>query len=163
VSGRGGGPWAAQAVDRRGASEGARGGAVAARALEARVIVRGVCENEVDIAGRPTLTRLALCDTHSVEVLREGRTNIWEVALDRSRNGDRNRKPSDDRIKLAGTVLFQSAMGRIFLRDEAGALQAWQLVTLPRRGSRGYFVERPPAEQQRHQVLTAGQPGGVDR
>src|SRR5262249_7698581 len=117
--------------------------------MDARIVVRGVCETQVDNAGRPTSTRLSLYDTNSLTVLRSGTTNYFDTALSQPADYRKNPPPPDDRIRLVGSVLFHSAIGRLFVRDEAGALQAWQLATLPRRGTRGYYFERPPSEPLR--------------
>jgi hypothetical protein len=78
--------------------------------LEARISVRGLCEIPVDFYGRPTQPRLLLNDTNSIRIVHSGTTNTFGRTFTGPDDYRRN-APSDERIKIAGTVLFQSAGG----------------------------------------------------
>lgn len=128
--------------------------------LEARVLLRGVCEVGVDFSGRPTHARLLLNDTNSIEILRPGNTNTFVRPLVGPGDYRERRAPSEDRIKLVGTVLFHSGAGRLFCRDTAGAFQAEQLAPLVLRGTRMVGIDRPPVEhlQPGDQIELVGAP-----
>lgn len=114
--------------------------------LEARVALRGLCEVPVDFSGRPTQARLYLNQTNDIRVLRPGKTNPFDRPLS-TPAAYRGRKTfSEERTKLAGTVLFQSGAGLLFLRDALGAVRAEPLAYLIRRGTRTAGLDRPPQE-----------------
>lgn len=115
----------------------------------ARISARGLCDVPVDFSGRPTQPRVFLNDTNGLSVLREGTSDNFNRPVSRPASYRAAGTNSDDRIKIAGQVLFQSADGRIFLHDGVGPVQASPMVTLVRRSSRSVGIDRPPSEALR--------------
>ena len=111
--------------------------------LDAQVALRGVCWTDVDREGKPMGFTLYVPGANQMTFVRPGSTNIFNRPLT-SLKSPEVRLQSDARIRLAGTILFHSPGGMLFLSGDGGAFQARLLVPLAKGNPRMTYLERPP-------------------
>ena len=113
--------------------------------LEARVSVEGICWTDVNDRNQPMDFHLAMMHTNQIRFLRKGTTNLFGQGGLPGADPARLHQPSDDRLKLTGTVLA-TLEGSLFLRTEFGPVQA-RLSSLISRGMpTTELVPRAPPE-----------------
>jgi signal transduction histidine kinase len=117
-------------------------GALPTNWIDARVELRGVCWTDVDRENKPMGFTLYMPGTNHIRFLREGLDPFSRSALPATDAAVH--RQSDDRVKMAGTVLFHAPNGIVFLRTETGAVEARLLVPLARVGPKGHYLDRPP-------------------
>jgi signal transduction histidine kinase len=115
--------------------------------LDASITLRGVSWPEVDREGKHIGTWIHVAATNFVEVAPLALTNAFEQTALPMGSTPELRRQSDMRRKIAGTVLYHSPGGRVFLRDETGAAQADLLVPLVRSTAWAKLVPRPSAQR----------------
>lgn len=108
--------------------------------IDARVELRGVCLTDMDRENKPMGFTLYSPGTNRITFVRPTASDVFsQPAL----STDKIRRRSDDRIKVAGTVLFQALGGTIYLRTDTGGVEARPLVPLARAGPRSRHLDRP--------------------
>jgi signal transduction histidine kinase len=110
--------------------------------LEARVRLRGVCSTELDSENQPRGFTLLVPGAASVTVVRSVSTNFFETLPTLSSASPELRRPSDERVRVSGRVLFQSLGGNVFLEDSYGAMRARLLSPLAWGNPQARHVER---------------------
>jgi len=111
--------------------------------IDARVELRGVCSTDVDREHKPMGFTLYMPSTNEITFVSPKSIDPFNQPALSLRSDPKIRRQSDDRVKVAGTVLFQ-ADGIIYLRTDTGAAEARLLVPLARAGPKGRYLDRPP-------------------
>jgi signal transduction histidine kinase len=118
--------------------------------IDARVEVRGVCSTDVNRENKPVGFTLYMPGTNEITFLSLKSANPFDQpAL--SVKSAQLRHQSDDRAKVAGTVLFHAPGGAVYLRTDTGPVEARLLVPLARAGPKGRYID--------HQTFPALPPG----
>jgi signal transduction histidine kinase len=112
--------------------------------LDAKVQLRGICWTDVDRENKPAGFTLYLPDASQLTVLKPGSSNIFGLPAVTPAARASLTHQSDQRLRMSGTVLFQSAEGLIFLRDETGPFQARPLAPLAKANPYGLYLDRAP-------------------
>jgi hypothetical protein len=112
--------------------------------LDARVALRGVCWTDVDAENKPTGFTLYVPGTNHVLFLQAGVPDIFRQPAIPSNSPGELLRQSDTRMKVVGTVAFQSPSGYVYLQRDDGAVRARLLVPLARGNQQARYVERPP-------------------
>jgi PAS domain S-box-containing protein len=113
--------------------------------LDAPVVVKGVAWPEVDREGKHIGTWIHVATTDFLSITPPAHTNVFAQPVLSLGTSPQLQRLSDTRLKVAGTVLYQSPSGRVFFRDETGAAQAELLVPLVRSTAWAKLVPRSPA------------------
>jgi signal transduction histidine kinase len=111
--------------------------------LDARIELHGLCSIDVDRENKPMGFTLYVPGTNHLHFLSGGSTDVFDRPMLAVGTAPELRQPSDSRVKVAGTVLFHSQDGHVFLRDDTGALEARLLVPLARVNPKGRYIDRP--------------------
>ncbi len=114
--------------------------------LEARVVMDAICWIDVNDRSEPIDFHVTMMHTNQIQFLRPGTTNVFAEGAVPAANAVQLHQPSDDRLKLTGTVLAVFPDDRFFLRTEFGPLQARLSAPITRGMPKTEFVPRPPAE-----------------
>ena len=115
--------------------------------IDARVELRGVCLTDTDRENKPMGFTLYSPGTNEITFVRrpgEDASPYLDIFSQPATSTDRIRQQSDDRVKVAGTVLFQVPGGTIYLRTDTGGVEARPLVPLARAGPKSRHMERAP-------------------
>jgi signal transduction histidine kinase len=112
--------------------------------IDARVELRGVCSTDVDRENKPRGFTLYAPGTNEITFLSPKSIDPFNQPLVSVQSDQKVRRQSDHRVKVAGTVLFQSSDGDIYLRTDTGAVEARLLVPLARAGPKGHYLDRAP-------------------
>jgi len=113
--------------------------------LEARVQLDGVCWTDVNDWNEPVEFHLGLPHTNQLRFLGPGNTNLFGLPALRATDVARLRRPSDERLKITGTVLAHFSDDRIFLETEFGAVQTRMSAPISRGMPSTEVVPREPA------------------
>ena len=108
--------------------------------IDARVELRGVCLTDTDRENKPMGFTLYSPGTNEITFVRPRVGDPFEQS---AFSTAQIRRQSDDRVKVAGTVLFQAPGGAIYIRTAAGGAEARPLVPLARAGPKSRHLERP--------------------
>jgi signal transduction histidine kinase len=111
--------------------------------LDARVILRGVCWTEVNDENQPTGFTLYVPGTNQMFFARAGERDPFRRPYLPATGYSALLRQSDTRVKVDGTVLYQSPGGFLYLQTEGGPLRARVLVPLPRSNPQARYLERP--------------------
>jgi signal transduction histidine kinase len=134
--------------------------ALPANWIDARVELRGVCWTDADRENKPTGFTLYMPGTNHMAFHRPGPGDPFsQPALSVARHSEVHRQ-SDDRVKIAGRVLFHAPGGTVYLRTDDGAAEARLLVPLARVSPRGRYLERAavPSLQPGARIEVIGAP-----
>ena len=110
--------------------------------IDARVEVRGVCSTDVNRENRPVGFTLYAPGTNDITFLSLKSADPFSQPALSVKSDRRLRHQSDDRVKVAGAVLFHSADGTVYLRTDNGPAEARLLVPLARAGPKGRYIDR---------------------
>src|SRR5439155_22994701 len=114
--------------------------------LEARVLLEGICWIDINDRNQPIDFHLIMMHTNQIRFLKKGITNVFAAGALPSATAALLRQPSDDRLKLPGTVLAIFPNERLFLRTEFGPVQAQLYSPIARGMPSTELVPRPPPE-----------------
>jgi len=114
--------------------------------LEARVVIEGICWTDVNDRNQPVDFHVIMMDTNQIRFLRKGVTNLFGQDGLPAADSARLRQASDDRLKLAGTVLAVFPDDRVFLRTDLGPVQARLSAPISRGMPTTELVPRTPPE-----------------
>jgi signal transduction histidine kinase len=128
--------------------------------IDARVELRGVCSTDVDREHKPMGFTLYMPGTNGITFLSPKPVDPFDQPALSVRSNPKMRRQSDERVKIVGTILFQSPAGSIYLRTDTGAAEARLLVPLARAGPKGRYLDRPlvPALRPGTRVEVVGAP-----
>jgi signal transduction histidine kinase len=111
--------------------------------LDAQVKLRGVCWTDTDRENKPAGFTLYLPGEEHMTLVRPGSSNVFDTAdLSPAIRADLHHQ-SDRRVKMRGTVVFQSPAGVLFLEDEVGPFQARPLAPLGKAHPNADYISRP--------------------
>jgi signal transduction histidine kinase len=113
--------------------------------LEARVQLDGVVWTDVNDWNQPVEFHLGLPHTNQLHFLGPGNTNLFGLPTLRVGDAARLRRPSDERLKISGTVLAHFSDDRIFLETELGPVQTRLSAPISRGMPSTEVVPREPA------------------
>src|SRR5258705_3057958 len=112
--------------------------------IDARVELRGVCSPDVDRESKPIGFTLYMPGTNEITFVSPKSIDPFHQPALSVKSDPKIHHQSDDRLKVAGTVLYQSPGGTIYLRTDTGAVEARLLVPLAHAGPKGRYLDRPP-------------------
>jgi signal transduction histidine kinase len=113
--------------------------------LNARISLDAICWTDLDDRNQALGFHLSATGTNTLRVLTPGNTNLFALPVLAAPAAARLRQPSDERLKITGTVTAQLADNRIFLRTEFGPVQARLEPPFSRGRPNTETVARPPA------------------
>jgi signal transduction histidine kinase len=115
--------------------------------LNARISLDAICWTDLDDRNQPLGFLLSTTATNTLRVLAPGNTNCFASPALRAEEIARLHQPSDERLKITGTVTAHLADDRVFLQTEFGSVQARLEPPYSRGAPNTETIPREPSPQ----------------